>query len=97
MLKVISTKRCCKSFIKWEQGFTPKEHREMVDRRSMVRMQIAMPIIAAIVGGLIALGAIWLQKTPVVNNYIQVPTPITQPLVPGPTDVQSPDASGGHP
>lgn len=29
---VLNTERKCKSFTKWQQGFTPKEHREMVDR-----------------------------------------------------------------
>ena len=29
---VIHKERTCKQFVKWERGFTPKEHREMIDR-----------------------------------------------------------------
>jgi hypothetical protein len=30
---VLENERDCKSFTKWLQGFTPKEHREMIDRK----------------------------------------------------------------
>ena len=29
----------CSEFIEWQQGFTPKEHREMVDRDKMLKLQ----------------------------------------------------------
>jgi len=29
---VLNTERKCKPFRKWQQGFTPKEHKEMTDR-----------------------------------------------------------------
>lgn len=35
---VIQTDNDCKEFIKWRQGFTPKEHREMMDRKTMLEM-----------------------------------------------------------
>ena len=32
VLTIINEKRQCDEFMRWEQGFTPKEHREMADR-----------------------------------------------------------------
>ncbi len=31
--------RDCRQFTKWQQGFTPKEHREMLDRTQMLKWQ----------------------------------------------------------
>lgn len=31
--QVLNCERKCNSFTKWQQGFTPKEHREMLDRQ----------------------------------------------------------------
>jgi hypothetical protein len=39
ILSVINCNRNCKSFTKWHQGFTPKEHQEMIDRESMLKRQ----------------------------------------------------------
>lgn len=36
---IIDQDRQCNSFIKWQQGFTPKEHREMIDREAMRKWQ----------------------------------------------------------
>ena len=33
--KVLTNERECDKFTKWQQGFTPKEHREMIDREWM--------------------------------------------------------------
>ena len=33
---VMERERCCEKFIKWQQGFPPKEHREMLDRQWMI-------------------------------------------------------------
>src|SRR5208283_6219495 len=33
ILTVINQERQCPSFVKWQQGFTPKEHQEMLDRQ----------------------------------------------------------------
>ncbi len=35
----IQRERTCKDFIPWQQGFTPKEHREMMDRKLMLEME----------------------------------------------------------
>lgn len=37
--EVIHRDRVCKQFVKWERGFTPKEHREMMDREQMLEWQ----------------------------------------------------------
>ncbi len=34
---VINKEIDCKEFTKWQQGFTPKEHREMIDREWMMQ------------------------------------------------------------
>jgi hypothetical protein len=36
--QVLNTERVCKYFTDWQQGFTPKEHREMMDRKFMMEM-----------------------------------------------------------
>jgi len=36
---VFSKERPCESFTRWQQGFTPKEHREMIDHQAMVKWQ----------------------------------------------------------
>jgi hypothetical protein len=35
----INKERECGSFTQWQQGFTPKEHREMMDRERMLKWQ----------------------------------------------------------
>lgn len=32
-LTIVNEERECKAFTEWQQGFTPKEHREMIDRK----------------------------------------------------------------
>ena len=39
LLSTLRKDRECNSFTKWQQGFTPKEHREMVDREKMIEWQ----------------------------------------------------------
>lgn len=36
---VINKDRTCQSFMEWQNGFTPKEHREMLDRRMNLEFQ----------------------------------------------------------
>ena len=66
---VINTERKCRSFVKWQQGFIPKEHREMIDWERERRLRIFELIVfvfitliagigGAIVGALIARGVI---------------------------------------
>ncbi|HEY4712449.1 MAG TPA: hypothetical protein VIH69_07265 [Dehalococcoidia bacterium] len=38
-LAIINEERECELFTKWQQGFTPKEHREMMDRERMQKWQ----------------------------------------------------------
>lgn len=33
--QVLNRERVCEDFINWQQGFSPKEHREMVERKRM--------------------------------------------------------------
>jgi hypothetical protein len=37
--QVLNKDRVCGSFIKWQWGFTPKEHREMMDRQFLMEME----------------------------------------------------------
>lgn len=39
VLQVISKERDCNKFMDWQQGFTPKEHRELSDRKWMLEFQ----------------------------------------------------------
>lgn len=39
VLMVIGKERHCEAFIEWQQGFTPKEHREMTDRKYMIELE----------------------------------------------------------
>ena len=66
---VLNTERKCKSFRKWQQGFSPREHREMIDReqeRKWRRIELFIFVVitliagigGAIVGALIATGKI---------------------------------------
>jgi len=36
---LLNMERECSSFTKWWQGFTPKEHKEMIDREAMLEWQ----------------------------------------------------------
>ena len=39
VLMVIKNERPCETFTKWQQGFTPKEHREMMDRKFTIELE----------------------------------------------------------
>ena len=39
VLSVIGRDRNCISFTKWQQGASPKEHREMIDREKLLEFQ----------------------------------------------------------
>lgn len=70
---VITKDRICSSHTSWMQGFHPKEHQEMLDRKSERRWRIAEGLIfavtGAVVGSLVALVPQWTAKPiiPVVN------------------------------
>jgi hypothetical protein len=40
LLSTLRKDRECSSFTDWQQGFTPKEHREMMDREGMKKWQM---------------------------------------------------------
>ncbi len=46
---VIHEARKCKCFVSWQQGFTPKEHREMIDRKWEKRQNTIFRIIEIVV------------------------------------------------
>ena len=52
---VIHEEKECKAFTKWQQGFTPKEHREMIDRQWERKWRIITGIILVILAGLFTL------------------------------------------
>jgi hypothetical protein len=39
ILTVINRERQCPYFVKWQQGFTPKEHQEMLDRQRKLEQE----------------------------------------------------------
>jgi len=79
----------CGQWTKWRQGSSPKEHREMLDRQWLIaredrrddearKWQFVVALAAALVAAGAALGGVALQanlqKEPVVNNVIVLPT-----------------------
>ena len=70
---VICKERDCPSFTPWRQGFSPKEHREMIDRKEIQdwkerqqqderRFQVIMAILLALVAGLFTLLGAYIAK-----------------------------------
>ena len=70
---IINKEIDCKEFTKWRQGFTPKEHREMIDREGMQKREEErrrndrkwhwVELIAIIMGtGLFTLLGAWIAK-----------------------------------
>lgn len=68
---MVTNERLCESFVKWEQGFSPKEHREMMDRERrqeweskqehyLAKMAGTFAIIAGVVGAGIGAFITWL-------------------------------------
>ena len=55
VLVVITKERDCLGFTKYQQGFTPKEHRDMLDRRWERKWHIITGIIFVILAGLFTL------------------------------------------
>lgn len=73
VFEVVNIERQCTGHTEWLQGFSPKEHQEMIDRKSERRWRIAEGLIfavtGAVVGSLVALVPQWAAKPviPVVN------------------------------
>ncbi len=73
VLDVIGKDRECRHFVKWQRGFTPKEHREMIDRdewrkwqedqRSSDKKWRLIELVFLVVGaGLFTLLGAWIQR-----------------------------------
>jgi len=73
LLSTLRKDRECNSFAKWQQGFTPKEHREMVDReniiewqhrerRSDIKWRIVELIVLVVSAGLFTLLGTWIAR-----------------------------------
>lgn len=60
--QVIHNERECGEFVKWQQGFTPKEHREMIDRQSDRKWRIITGIIFIVLAGLFTLLGAYIAK-----------------------------------
>jgi hypothetical protein len=54
-VRVLQKERLCESFTKWHQGFSPKEHREMMDREEWRKWQASQNWKLVIVAGVFAL------------------------------------------
>ena len=52
---VLTKTRQCNAFTKWKQGFTPKEHREMIDREWEKRWNIILLITITVLAGVFTL------------------------------------------
>ena len=67
ILPVMQKERDCKSWIKWMEGFTPQEHRQMEFeekvRRSDKRWHIAEIILIVVLSGLFTLLGAWISRT----------------------------------
>ena len=53
--RIIKTEIKCEEFVKWQHGFTPKEHREMLDRQWERKWRIITGIIFVCLAGLFTL------------------------------------------
>ena len=53
--EAICAQRDCMHFCAWQQGFTPKEHREMIDRQWERKWRIITGIIFVVLAGLFTL------------------------------------------
>ncbi len=97
----IQSKRCCDKFTKWDQGFNPKEHREMIERKSLIKWRILeVAIIGLFTLGAAFMGA-YIQRSaqpprievqaPIVNinPVIQMPAFQPTPSIPS-TEVSPP-------
>jgi hypothetical protein len=53
--QVLVRERDCKRFIKWTQGFTPKEHREMRDRNFEKWLTVITLVVITLIAGIFTL------------------------------------------
>ena len=60
--RVIIKERQCDAFTEWQQGFTPKEHREMIDRRWERKWRIITGLIFAAVAGAFTLLGVFIAN-----------------------------------
>jgi len=65
--EVLKNPRDCKQFTKYQQGFTPKEHKEMVDREREKRwhlIELSIIIFGNIIAGCVGAYLVWLVSHP---------------------------------
>jgi len=78
----ICKERDCEWETPWVQGFSPKEHQEMLDRKSERRWRLVEGLVFATAGGVVALFSQWVVKPaiPVVNISPPAVTVTTPPI-----------------
>ena len=69
-------RKCDDGFTKWFQGFTPKEHQEMINNRWDKVLQLLNLIVVATVPIISVVLSVWLSKAAVTN---QAPAPAVSP------------------
>ncbi len=68
--------RRCPDWVKWDQGFTPKEHREILDRNSLLKWRFAeLALVLLTIAAILATG--WFGRVTIINN-IEQPSPASQ-------------------
>ena len=69
---VLNTERVCKPFRKWQQGFTPKEHKEIVNKeheRKWRLFEVGLIVLGNIIAGCLGAYLVWLVS----NQSIKPP------------------------
>ena len=93
IVEVVSKPRKCKQWRQWSMGFTPKDHREMVDREHQKWWHIGEIVLIAVLSGLFTLLGVWIQAR-------ATAAPTTTPTVASPTAAGSngptPSSVGGQ-
>lgn len=92
---VIKKDRICSRKTGWFQGRSPKEHQEMLDKKSERRWQVVHSLLFTVAGGIVALFSQWVVKPiiPVVNispPAVNVITPPINVTVQAPPDTKHP-------
>jgi hypothetical protein len=94
ILEVVDKERSCNGYKAWIQGFSPKEHQEILDKKSERRWQVVHGLLFTIAGGIVALFSQWVAKpsVPVVNispPAVNITTPPVNVTVRAPDTQQS--------
>lgn len=65
VLDVINRERPCKSYVEWQQGYSPKEHGEMIDRKWEKKWHWIELIAIIILTGLFSWFIDWISRSPI--------------------------------